>query len=142
MPVLFHTFALLLKRTMDTKKVSGIVVRGNRIGRTLGFPTANLDCGDGIDMPEGVYAVKVSIGDGTLYEGMANFGKRPSVGGAVSANVLEVNVFGYDGELYGKRMEVEFVEFIRPEQKFASLEDLKAAIADDRLNVEKYFKEK
>lgn len=125
---------------MDNLKISGVVVEGNRIGRTLGFPTANLDCGAGVDMPEGVYAVRVRTEDGRSYEGMANFGKRPSVGEPSRESVLEVNIFGYEGRLYGERMEVEVLEFIRPEKKFPSLDGLKAAVERDRLAVENFFK--
>lgn len=127
---------------MNSFKISGIVVGGNRIGRTLGFPTANIACDTETDIERGVYAVRVDVGDGKRYEGIANFGVRPSVDGGRTKDVLEVNIFGYDGELYGQRVDVEFLEFIRPEKKFGSLEELKTAIGNDRLEVEKYFKYK
>ncbi len=110
--------------------VPGIVETGNRVGRTLGFPTANLTLGDLIEPRRGVYAVKARI-DGASLDGVANFGRRPTVGS--QAPLLEAHLFDFSGDLYGKEIEVSFVRFIRDEKKFDGLDALKAQIAEDCL---------
>lgn len=108
--------------------VEGEVVAGEKRGRTIGFPTANLILGDLIEPRYGVYAVRVDA-DGRRYGGVANFGRRPTVG--APAPLLEVHLFDFSGDLYGGRIEVEFLDFIRDEKKFESLDALKAQIAAD-----------
>ncbi len=108
--------------------VAGVVETGNKVGRTLGFPTANLTLGEIIEPRRGVYAVRV-LTDGRTTPGVANFGRRPTVG--APAPLLEVHLFDFSGDLYGKTIEVEFVEFLRDEMKFSGLDALKAQIADD-----------
>jgi riboflavin kinase/FMN adenylyltransferase len=110
--------------------VPGIVGTGNRVGRTLGFPTANLTLGDLIEPRRGVYAVKAIVDGGSL-DGVANFGRRPTVGS--QAPLLEAHLFDFSGDLYGKEIEVAFVRFIRDEKKFDGLDALKAQIAEDCL---------
>lgn len=109
-------------------EVTGIVVEGQKLGRTLGFATANLTLGDFVAPRHGVYAVMVRVG-GTTHHGVANYGRRPTVGADVP--ILEVHVFDFDADLYGKQIAVSFIEFIRDEKKFDSLEALKKQIADD-----------
>jgi len=108
--------------------VRGVVQEGQKLGRTIGFPTANLILGDLVEPQYGVYAVVVSV-EGDDYKGVANFGRRPTVG--APAPLLEVHLFDFDDELYGKEIIVAFVDFIRIEQKFEGLEALKAQIAVD-----------
>lgn len=108
--------------------VSGVVETGRKLGRTLGFPTANLTLGELIEPRRGVYAVRTSI-DGRFLDGVANFGRRPTVGSP--APLLEVHLFDFEGDLYGAEIEVSFVRFIRDEMKFDGLEPLKAQIALD-----------
>lgn len=108
--------------------VAGEVVAGQKLGRTLGFPTANMTLGELIEPRRGVYAVDATI-DGVVMPAVANFGRRPTVG--ASAPLLETHVFGFDGDLYGKVIDVAFVDFIRDERKFDGLEALKAQIAAD-----------
>ncbi|WP_414570187.1 bifunctional riboflavin kinase/FAD synthetase [Nostoc sp. CCY 9925] len=114
----------------------GLVVQGQQLGRTIGFPTANLQLPKEKFLPrQGVYAVRVF----TLSEtpdlspstnlGVMNIGNRPTVNG-VSASV-EVHLFDWSGDLYGKKLAVELVKFLRPEQKFPSLEALKTQIQLD-----------
>lgn len=108
--------------------VEGRVVRGRQLGRKLGFPTANVECGDEQFPPDGVWAVKARISN-VVHEGVANLGVRPTVDG--EGRLLEVNLFDFDGDLYGSRLEVEFVQNLRGEKKFGSLEELKEQIAKD-----------
>jgi riboflavin kinase/FMN adenylyltransferase len=108
--------------------VFGTVVRGKRMARGLGFPTANLHTEDEILPPFGVYAVMVYL-DKKTRPGVLNFGTRPTFSrGAVSRPVLEIHIMGYDGDIYGKGMEVFFVEKLRNEKKFASQDELKTQI--------------
>lgn len=107
---------------------SGVVLSGQRLGRTLGFPTANISLGELIEPRRGVYAVMASF-DGRILPGVANFGRRPTVGS--SAPLLETHIFDFDGELYGKTIDVALVDFIRDERKFAGLDELKRQIAAD-----------
>ena len=108
--------------------VQGMVIEGQRLGRTLGFPTANITLGDYVEPRHGVYAVNV-LHDGHAYDGVANFGRRPTVGS--EAPLLEVHLFDFSGDLYGALIDVNFVDFIRDEQKFDGLDALKSQIAKD-----------
>lgn len=113
-------------------EVESEVVNGDARGRTIGFPTANLDLGAYIRPRSGVYAVRVGFVEGAApgwHDGVANVGNRPTVSGK-SVN-LEVFLFDFAGDLYGQRLRVEFVDFIRPEKKFDGLASLKAQIARD-----------
>lgn len=108
--------------------VSGVVEQGNRVGRTLGFPTANLRLGELIEPRRAVYAVRATI-DGRAVDGVANFGRKPTVGS--QAPLLEIHLFDFSGDLYGDEVEAEFIAFIRDEMKFDGLDSLKAQIAED-----------
>ena len=110
--------------------VKGVVSEGQKLGRTLGFPTANLTLGDLIEPRKGVYAVTVAVDDDPkIYGGVANFGRRPTVG--ETAPLLEVHLFGFSGDLYGRAIEASFVGFIRDEKKFDGLDALKSQIGAD-----------
>jgi riboflavin kinase/FMN adenylyltransferase len=116
-------------------EIDGRVATGDRRGRTIGFPTANLGLDDYLHPAFGVYAVRVS-GDGPddplagrTIDGVANIGLRPTVGGLVPR--LEAHLFDTEVDLYGRHLRVALVDFIRPEQKFAGIEALKAQIAED-----------
>ena len=115
-------------------RLKGRIVGGHRIGRTLGFPTANLqlveDQEKALPRP-GVYAVQVRTNDGVCYNGMLNFGKRPTVKDD-DLYTIEVHLFGFQGDLYGSDIEVYFFHFMRPERSFASLEELKLQLQKDR----------
>mgnify|MGYP003584144429 CR=1 FL=1 len=109
--------------------VLGEVVPGRKLGRRLGYPTANIDP-DGFQLPpDGVYAASVKV-DGVPRRAMVNLGCRPTVGGEPE-RVLEAHILGFGGDLYGRELEVEFLRFLRPEKKFASLDDLRVQIARD-----------
>lgn len=115
----------LLGRVHD---VGGQVVEGHRRGRTIGFPTANLDCEPVLLPADGVYAVIARHPDGSLLEGVANLGVRPTVEAGRS---VEAHFFDFEGDLYGSTMRLGFVSRIRGEQKFGGLDELKAQIARD-----------
>ena len=102
--------------------VVGEVIHGQKLGRTLGFPTANIALDPSCRLRHGIYAVRFLV-DGVTYGGVANFGSRPTVT-TNGAPLLEVFVFDFAGDLYGKTAEVTFVGFIRGEEKFASLDAL------------------
>jgi riboflavin kinase/FMN adenylyltransferase len=110
--------------------ILGTVVRGEQLGRKLGFPTANLSAHSEQFPPNGVYVVEARLA-GTLYRGVANLGFRPTVAAGKPERLLELHLFDLDREIYGEEMEVRFVRYLRPEQKFADLEALKAQIAAD-----------
>ena len=96
-------------------------MHGDKRGRTLGYPTANLRLGADCGLKHGIYAVRVGVG-GTRYDGVASFGRRPTFdNGAV---LLEVFLFDFSGDLYGAALDVAFIGWIRPEMKFDSVDDL------------------
>jgi riboflavin kinase/FMN adenylyltransferase len=111
--------------------LSGMVVHGNHLGRTLGFPTANLDPGPnpGTIPARGVYAVTVEFG-GETCGGMANIGIRPTIDG--TRLTIEVHLFNFSGDLYGTTLAVSFIGRIRDEQRFNSLDDLVEQIRRDK----------
>ncbi len=111
--------------------VIGTVVRGEGRGRTLGFPTANVQVQPGTLPPLGVYAVEAIV-DGVVLPAVANLGVRPTFSAAAGAEAkLEVHLLDWTGDLYGRELEVAFLRLLRPEQKFASVTELQAQIAVD-----------
>jgi len=108
--------------------VEGRVQPGDKRGRTIGFPTANVSLEGYLEPALGVYAVRVEIGDKT-YNGVANFGRRPTFD--KKDVLLEVHLFDFTGDIYGQQIIVSFVSYLRPEMKFAGLDALKAQIAAD-----------
>lgn len=108
--------------------VAGRVVEGRKLGRELGFPTANLDRGEEQYPPDGVWAVRGVVG-GHLRDGVANLGLRPSVEG--NSRTLEVHFFDQVGDIYGELVELEFVSYLRDERRFGNLEELKRQLAKD-----------
>lgn len=123
----FEIAAALLGRTYT---VFGTVIEGRKIGRTIGFPTANVTVHREQLPPTGVYAVR-AVGSGDGWNGVANLGYRPTVEGGAFKRLLEVHLFGLEHEIYGEELEIEFVEFLRPEQKFDGIDSLKQQIALD-----------
>lgn len=117
--------------------VVGKVEKGDQRGRTIGFPTANVSLKGYLQPALGVYAVKVEVA-GRLYGGVANFGRRPTFD--KQDVILEVHVFDYQGDLYHQEIVVSFVAFIRPEQKFSGLDELKAQIAQDAVKARTLLK--
>ena len=108
--------------------VEGRVEGGDRRGRTIGFPTANVSLEGYLEPALGVYAVRVEVG-GRKYGGVANFGRRPTFD--KKDVLLEVHIFDFEGDIYGQPIVVSFISFLRPEVKFPGLDALKAQIARD-----------
>lgn len=108
--------------------VSGEVIGGAKRGRELGYPTANLRLDPSCALKHGIYAVRANV-DGKLIDGVASFGRRPTFDNG--APLLEVFLFDFDGDLYGKRLDVAFIAWIRGEAKFESIDDLKRHMAAD-----------
>jgi riboflavin kinase/FMN adenylyltransferase len=115
-------------------EIRGVVQRGEALGRTLGFPTANIPLGDHLTPRLGIYAVHVGIEDGaggvTWHHGVASLGLRPTVN-PLPTPLLEVFLFDFAGDLYGRTLRVEFAGFLRPEEKFESLDALAAQMRAD-----------
>ncbi len=109
----------------------GVVISGNQLGRTIGYPTANLHIGseDKLIPGNGVYAVQLSIEQGPRYKGMMNIGIRPTVDG--SRRVIEVNIFDFKEDIYGKSLQVQIHAQLRDEVKFNGIDGLKAQLAKD-----------
>lgn len=112
--------------------LSGLIVKGKQLGRTIGFPTANIQIREIAKMIplDGVYAVKVYYKNNCL-GGMLNIGNRPTVDGTYQT--VEVNIFDFDREIYGENLMVEFLQKIRSEQKFSGLDELKVQISKDKI---------
>ncbi len=108
--------------------VTAQVVHGDKRGRELGYPTANLRLPPDVGLKHGVYAVRVGVG-GARYGGVANFGRRPMFD--TGAVLLEVFLFDFSGDLYGAALDVAFIAWIRPEMNFASVEELIRRMDDD-----------
>jgi riboflavin kinase / FMN adenylyltransferase len=109
--------------------VSGRVVEGDRRGRTIGVPTANLTTPAGKALPQGVFAVSVDVPGRGRFGAMANVGPRPTFGGPSPS--LETHLFDFDGDLYGRRLEIEFVARLRDEQRFDTLPALVERMHED-----------
>lgn len=121
--------AALLGRPFE---IEGRVEKGDQRGRSLGFPTANLDLDEYQRPAYGVYAVRAGLGDGEApewFDGVANLGVRPTVDG--SRLLLETHLFDFDRDIYGQLLRIGLIEFIRPERRFDGLDALRAQIADD-----------
>ena len=112
--------------------ITGFVKDGDRIGRSIGFPTANLDIPETYKLipADGAYAVRVEV-DGKNYQGMLNIGQRPTVSG--QERRIEVNIFDFNEDIYNHRVKVAFVRLLRKEQKFSNIEELKDQLNKDRL---------
>lgn len=115
--------------------LDGVVVGGYKVGRTLGFPTANLQpsCPDKLIPAEGVYAVYAYV-KGRRYAGMLNIGHRPTVDNGNNLSI-EAHILDFSDNIYNRYLRIEFMHFIRPEQKFGNLEALRAQLRNDRETV-------
>lgn len=116
--------------------LTGTVVEGNKLGRTLGFPTANINVTEPLKLlpMNGVYAVLVKIGD-RVHEGMVNVGIRPTIDLPKHDRIVEANIFGFTGDLYNKELKIAFLDWLRPEKKFDSLFELQQEMASDKKEV-------
>lgn len=118
--------------------VSGVVCQGNQIGRTIGFPTANIMAPPKLLLPaNGVYAALTKV-DGVTYPGILNIGLRPTIKNSVGINI-EVNLFHFDADIYGKEIEIGIRYFLRSEVKFSGLEALKAQLEKDKAQTRQLF---
>ncbi|MFV0289417.1 MAG: bifunctional riboflavin kinase/FAD synthetase [Mangrovibacterium sp.] len=114
--------------------LSGEVVKGKQLGRTIQFPTANIKLHDDLKLipKDGVYVVQVQLGD-CEFGGMMNIGSRPTVNSDVYDKTIEVHLFDFDGEIYGQSIRVAFVDRLRDEMRFASVNDLQQQLISDKL---------
>ncbi len=110
--------------------IRGIVSHGDKRGRTIGFPTANVPLGRHLEPARGVYAVTARLAGGAMHKGVANIGRRPTVNEGTESR-LEVNLFDFDGDIYDTEITVALHQYIRAEVKFSGLDALKAQIASD-----------
>lgn len=112
--------------------LSGTVVAGNRLGRTIGFPTANIIPAPGIVLPgDGVYAVKATLPDGKTCDAMVNIGVRPTIRRGDDRTV-EAHIIGWEGDLYGKQVKLSFRKRLRDECRFNSIDALRRQLEKDR----------
>jgi riboflavin kinase/FMN adenylyltransferase len=118
--------------------LTGTVVKGRQLGRTIGFPTANIQIGESYKLipKNGIYIAQ-SVIDGKIVRGMLSIGTNPTVGGQDLS--IEVYYLGFDADLYGKTIAVSMLHFIRDEENFASIDELKAAISNDEAITLAYF---
>ncbi len=123
-------FATATKMLGREYTILGTVESGKQLGRSIGFPTANLSAHSEQFPPNGVYAAEAQL-DGKPLRGVINLGVRPTVEGGSPARVLELHLFDFDRDIYGSDVEVRFLRFLRPEQKFENLAALRAQIARD-----------
>jgi riboflavin kinase/FMN adenylyltransferase len=132
------TAALFLGRNYSLK---GIVIHGRKMGKDLGYPTANIKVSDEDKLipANGVYAVKV-IHNNSIYGGMLNIGNNPSISGAVWS--IEVHIFNFSNSIYGEELTVEFVSRMRNEEKFDTLDDLIAQLKVDEISSKEILKSK
>lgn len=119
--------------------ITGIIVKGKQLGRTIGFPTANIHLQESYKLipANGVYVIN-AYHQGVAYKGMLNVGVRPTVDGTF--RTIEANLFDFDKEIYGEDLTVEFLHYLRPEQKFAGLDALIQQIKIDKESSLDFFK--
>src|SRR5204862_1385609 len=103
--------------------ILGTVVRGDDLGKRIGFPTANLSAHSEQFPRNGVYFAEAMI-EGSVYQGLVNLGYRPTVSTSRSERVLEIHLFDFDRDIYGQDVEVRFIRYLRPEQKFENVDAL------------------
>ena len=137
-------FAVAVREDTDTVmdtpflyRISGEVIRGKSLGRQFGFPTANIAVADDAPLPNGVYAAYAEI-DGRRFGAVANVGRRPTVD-MQGERLAEIYFLGFDGDLYGRKLDIRLTAFIRNECKFADLDQLKQQIRQDVERAAKYF---
>ena len=120
------------------KVITGRVVEGKRLGRKLGFPTANIELESGDSTPNGIYAVAVTL-DNNIYYGVANVGIRPTIIDS-DVKLLEIYIFDMSQDIYGKELSVELRSWFRDEVRFDDVNDLIAQIEEDVVRAKNYFK--
>ena len=132
---------LLQNNTMkEPIKLSGKVVHGKALGRTVGMPTANLCIENGTIPEDGVYATRISV-NGKSHISVTNIGRRPTVDNESNITV-ETYIIDFDREIYGEQAVLEVHEFLRPVQKFESLQEVQKQVQEDVKTAKIYFAEK
>ena len=121
-----------------TFAIEGVVQKGFKRGAGLGFPTANIYPGDMLLPPDGAYAVCVTVGN-KIYKGMANVGYCPTFRRGEPLKSVEINIFSFKQNIYNKKIKVEFIKYIRSEEVFASAEELKKQLEEDKVKSLKYL---
>jgi riboflavin kinase/FMN adenylyltransferase len=118
--------------------LSGMVITGRQVGKSLGFPTANIEVGNPYKLipAQGVYAVKVILDQGE-FSGMLNIGHRPTFNNNQELRTLEVHLLNFDGDLYGRNLTLKFVERLRNELKFDGTEALKKQLEQDKIHTQR-----
>ena len=111
-----------------SKSIKGKVIHGAKLGRQLGFPTANIDASRLSEVDNGVYAARIKVA-GRNYKAMANIGTRPSVDG--QTRLLEIHIFNYSGSLYGRYVKINLLKKIRDEHRFENIDALKQQLLRD-----------
>jgi len=122
-------------------EIEGRVVEGDQRGRTIGFPTCNVELNEYLKPKLGVYAIRAGVDHGThtvWHDGVANIGTRPTFD--KRDILLEAHLFNFEGDLYGKHLRVALIDFIRAEKKFTGLEEIKAQIAKDCISAQEILK--
>jgi riboflavin kinase/FMN adenylyltransferase len=119
--------------------ISGRVVHGDKLGRDIGFPTANIQLKHNSPPLMGIFAVEVCGLNGEPLQGVASLGRRPTVKGADAVPVLEVHLFDFDAQIYGRRVRVDFLHKLRDEEKYPDLNSLVAQIRRDVDNAKHYL---
>lgn len=124
-----------------TYMLNGIVVKGNQLGRTIGFPTANIEISEDYKLipKNGVYIVSVLMNN-VLFNGMMNIGVKPTLG--INKLSIEVHVLNFSEDIYGQKIQVNILKRIREEQKFASFDDLKNQLEQDKFETIRFFENK
>jgi riboflavin kinase / FMN adenylyltransferase len=125
----------------EQNTLTGIVVKGNQLGRTIGFPTANLIPGENEFhlLKKGVYAVRVKVKQ-IIFDGMANIGIRPTLD--QHDLTIEAHLFDFSDDIYGETITIFFYDFIREERKFSGLDELKAQLASDERAIRKILSDR
>jgi riboflavin kinase/FMN adenylyltransferase len=126
-------------RRKSNMQIQGIVSPGKRIGRKLGFPTANIALSPGEAAPakNGVYIARISLADGRSLPCILSQGLHPTL--PEGGPTIEAHILDFDGDLYGQRVGVEYLKFLRDELRFDTLEELRAQIADDERRARAWF---
>lgn len=124
----------------EAYELSGKVIQGKQLGRTLGFPTANIQLSDPLKLVPrtGVYAVNIRLENNSTFQGMMNIGYKPSVSSEKTLS-CEVNLFDFNGDLYEQHISVSLLKRIRDEQRFPNLDELQAQISRDEALIRSYF---
>ncbi len=122
--------------------ISGRVVHGDKLGRDIGFPTANIQLKHNRPPLMGIFAVELCGLNGEPLQGVASLGKRPTVKGADAVPVLEVHLFDFNAEIYGRRVRVDFLHKLRDEEKYPDLDSLVAQIRRDVDNAKQFMKQR